>query len=111
GWTKPIIVGRHAFGDQYRATDFRVPGAGKVTVTYTPADGSEPIEYEVVDMPEEGGVVMGMYNFTNPSRTSRAPRSTTACSTATRCTCPPRTPSSSPTTARSRTSSSRCSTG
>src|SRR5699024_6167053 len=64
GWTKPIIVGRHAFGDQYRATDFRVPGAGKVTVTYTPADGSEPIEHEVVDMPEEGGVVMGMYNFT-----------------------------------------------
>ncbi len=64
GWTKPIIVGRHAFGDQYRATDFVAPGAGKVTITYTPADGSEPIEHEVVTLPEEGGVVMGMYNFT-----------------------------------------------
>ena len=63
GWTKPIIVGRHAFGDQYRATDFRAPGAGEVTITFTPADGSEPIEHEVVDLPEEGGVVMGMYNF------------------------------------------------
>ena len=63
GWTKPIIVGRHAFGDQDRATDFKAPGAGKVTITFTPADGSEPIEHEVVDLPEEGGVVMGMYNF------------------------------------------------
>ncbi|MBS7547378.1 NADP-dependent isocitrate dehydrogenase [Dietzia massiliensis] len=63
GWTKPIIVGRHAFGDQYRATDFEAPGAGRVTITFTPADGSEPIEHEVVDLPEEGGVVMGMYNF------------------------------------------------
>ena len=63
GWTKPIIVGRHAFGDQYRATDFKAPGAGRVTITFTPADGSEPIEHEVVDLPEEGGVVMGMYNF------------------------------------------------
>ena len=63
GWTKPVIVGRHAFGDQYRATDFKVPGAGTVTITYTPEDGSEPIEHEVVQMPEEGGVVMGMYNF------------------------------------------------
>lgn len=64
GWTKPIIVGRHAFGDQYRATDFVAPGAGTVTLTYTPADGSEPIEHEMVTLPEEGGVVMGMYNFT-----------------------------------------------
>ncbi|AWH94851.1 NADP-dependent isocitrate dehydrogenase [Dietzia psychralcaliphila] len=64
GWTKPIIVGRHAFGDQYRATDFKAPGAGKVTITFTPADGSEPIEHEIVEMPEDGGVVMGMYNFT-----------------------------------------------
>ncbi|PYE14644.1 isocitrate dehydrogenase (NADP) [Williamsia limnetica] len=63
GWTKPVIVGRHAFGDQYRATDFKVPSAGKVTITYTPDDGSEPIEHEIVQMPEEGGVVMGMYNF------------------------------------------------
>lgn len=63
GWTKPIIVGRHAFGDQYRATDFKAPGAGTVTVTYTPDDGSEPIVHEIVKLPEDGGVVMGMYNF------------------------------------------------
>ena len=63
GWTKPIIVGRHAFGDQYRATDFKVPGSGTVTLTFTPDDGSEPIEHEVVKMPEDGGVLMGMYNF------------------------------------------------
>jgi isocitrate dehydrogenase len=63
GWTKPIIIGRHAHGDQYKATDFKVPGAGAVTLTYTPADGSEPVEMEVVTMPAEGGVVMGMYNF------------------------------------------------
>lgn len=64
GWTKPIVVGRHAFGDQYRATDFKVPGAGTVTITFTPEDGSEPIEHQVVKLPEGGGVVMGMYNFT-----------------------------------------------
>jgi isocitrate dehydrogenase len=65
GWTKPIIIGRHAFGDQYRATNFRVPGAGKVTISWHPSDPSagEPIEMEVVDMPADGGVVMGMYNF------------------------------------------------
>lgn len=63
GWTKPIVVGRHAFGDQYRATDFKIPGAGTVTLTFTPDDGSAPIEHEVVRMPEGGGVTMGMYNF------------------------------------------------
>jgi isocitrate dehydrogenase len=63
GWTKPIIVGRHAHGDQYKAQNFKVPGAGKVTITFTPADGGEPIEHLVVDMPAEGGVAMGMYNF------------------------------------------------
>ena len=68
GWTKPIVVGRHAFGDQYRATDFKVPGAGTVTLTYTPEDGSEPIEMEVVRMPEGGGVAMGMYNFNESIR-------------------------------------------
>src|SRR5688572_28801998 len=47
GWTKPIIIGRHAFGDQYRATDFRVPGAGKLTMVFTPADGGQPISYDV----------------------------------------------------------------
>jgi isocitrate dehydrogenase len=63
GWTKPIIIGRHAFGDQYRATDVKIPGAGTITLTYTPADGSAPMELEVVKMPDDGGVVMGMYNF------------------------------------------------
>ena len=61
GWTKPIIIGRHAFGDQYRATDFKAPSAGTVTITFTPDDGSEPIQHEVVRLPEDGGVVMGMY--------------------------------------------------
>lgn len=63
GWTKPIIIGRHAFGDQYRATDFKAFQAGTVTLTFTPEDGSEPIVHEVVKMPEDGGVIMGMYNF------------------------------------------------
>ncbi len=63
GWTKPIIIGRHAHGDQYKSTNFKVPGAGKVTISFTPTDGGEQIEHTVVDMPEDGGVVMGMYNF------------------------------------------------
>ena len=65
GWTKPIIIGRHAFGDQYKATNFKVPGAGKVTISWHPTDASahQPIELDVVDIPAEGGVVMGMYNF------------------------------------------------
>ncbi|MDQ3615514.1 MAG: NADP-dependent isocitrate dehydrogenase [Actinomycetota bacterium] len=63
GWTKPIIIGRHAHGDQYKSTNFKVPGAGKVTISFTPTDGGEPIEHTVVDMPADGGVVMGMYNF------------------------------------------------
>ncbi|MQA83314.1 MAG: NADP-dependent isocitrate dehydrogenase [Streptosporangiales bacterium] len=61
-WKKPIIVGRHAHGDQYRATDFVVPGPGKVTITYTPAGGGQPVEYEIAEFPG-GGVTMGMYNF------------------------------------------------
>jgi isocitrate dehydrogenase len=64
GWTKPIIIGRHAHGDQYRATDYKVPGAGTVTMTYTPANGDAPVEMEIVNMPNDGGVIMGMYNFT-----------------------------------------------
>jgi len=60
-WTKPIVIGRHAFGDQYKATDFLVPGAGKVTMTYTPEDGSKPMEFEVFNF-EGSGVAMGMYN-------------------------------------------------
>ncbi|MFJ7210279.1 NADP-dependent isocitrate dehydrogenase [Amycolatopsis sp. NPDC098790] len=62
-WTKPIIIGRHAHGDQYRATNFKVPGPGKLTVSYTPDDGSEPMEFQVAQFPEGGGVAMGMYNF------------------------------------------------
>ena len=66
-WTKPIIVGRHAFGDQYRATDFKVPGPGTLTMTFTPADGSEPMEFQVFDFPESG-VAMGMYNLDDSIR-------------------------------------------
>jgi isocitrate dehydrogenase len=62
-WTKPIIIGRHAHGDQYRASDFTVPGPGTVTISYTPDDGSEPLEIEVARFPEGGGVALGMYNF------------------------------------------------
>jgi isocitrate dehydrogenase len=63
GWNRPIIIGRHAHGDQYNATDFRVPGAGTVTMTFQPADGSSPQVFDVVTMPEGGGVAMGMYNI------------------------------------------------
>ena len=62
GWTKPIVIGRHAFGDQYRATDMVVPGAGKLMLSFTPADGSEPIELDVYDFPG-GGIAMAMYNL------------------------------------------------
>ena len=61
-WSKPIVIGRHAFGDQYRATDFKVPGAGKLTVTFTPSDGSKPMEFNVFDFPGSG-VAMTMYNL------------------------------------------------
>jgi isocitrate dehydrogenase len=62
GWTKPIVIGRHAFGDQYRATDMVVPGEGKLTLTFTPTDGSEPIELDVFDF-TGGGIAMAMYNL------------------------------------------------
>ncbi|MFI5935614.1 NADP-dependent isocitrate dehydrogenase [Actinoplanes sp. NPDC051494] len=62
GWTKPIIIGRHAHGDQYKATDFVAPGAGKLTMTFTPTDGSAPMEFLISDFPA-GGVAMGMYNY------------------------------------------------
>ncbi len=62
GWTQPIVIGRHAFGDQYRATDFKVPGAGTLTMTFQPADGGEPTTYDIFDFPE-AGVAMGMYNL------------------------------------------------
>ncbi len=62
GWTKPIVVGRHAFGDQYRATDLKIPGEGTLTLTFTPKDGSEPIELNVFDFPGSG-VALAMYNL------------------------------------------------
>src|SRR6201991_4106395 len=62
-WTKPIIIGRHAHGDQYKATDFVVPGPGTVTLTYQPADGGAPMEIEVAQYPEGGGVALSMYNY------------------------------------------------
>jgi isocitrate dehydrogenase len=68
GWTKPIIIGRHAHGDQYKATDFKVPGKGRVTITWTPADGGEPQTMTVADYPENGGVAMGMYNYMDSIR-------------------------------------------
>jgi isocitrate dehydrogenase len=62
GWTKPIVIGRHAFGDQYRATDLVVPGEGTLTLTYTPKGGSEPVQLDVYDFPG-GGIAMAMYNL------------------------------------------------
>jgi isocitrate dehydrogenase len=67
GWTKPIVIGRHAHGDQYKATDFVAPGAGTLTLTFTPDDGSAPMEFRVADFPG-GGVAMGMYNFDDSIR-------------------------------------------
>src|ERR687897_753341 len=67
GWTKPIVIGRHAHGDQYKATDFVVPGPGTLTITYTPADGGEPLQFDVAEYPA-GGIAMGMYNFDDSIR-------------------------------------------
>src|SRR5256714_3160778 len=66
-WTKPIIIGRHAHGAQYRATDFVAPGPGTVTITFAPADGGAPIEFEIAKF-SGGGVAMGMYNFDDSIR-------------------------------------------
>ena len=67
GWKQPIVIGRHAYGDQYRATDFVAPGPGRLTMTFTPAGGGEPIEREIMDFPG-GGVAMGMYNLDDSIR-------------------------------------------
>jgi isocitrate dehydrogenase len=67
GWTKPIVIGRHAHGDQYKATDYVVPGPGRVTLTYVPDGGGEPVELEVAKF-TGGGVTMGMYNFDDSIR-------------------------------------------
>jgi isocitrate dehydrogenase len=62
GWTAPIVIGRHAFGDQYRATDLVVPGPGKLTLTFTPTGGGKPMQFDVFDFPG-GGVALSMYNL------------------------------------------------
>jgi isocitrate dehydrogenase len=61
-WTAPIVMGRHAFGDQYRAQDFVVPGPGELKITFTPKDGTAPIERTVFDFADGGGVALAMYN-------------------------------------------------
>ncbi|CAB4909809.1 unannotated protein [freshwater metagenome] len=66
-WTKPIVIGRHAFGDQYKATDFKVPGPGKLTLSFAPDDGSAPMEFTVFDF-QSSGVAMGMYNLDDSIR-------------------------------------------
>ena len=68
GWTKPIIIGRHAHGDQYKATNFKVPGAGTLTLTFTPAGGGSPEVHEVATYGDDGGVAMGMFNFNDSIR-------------------------------------------
>jgi isocitrate dehydrogenase len=67
GWTKPIVIGRHAYGDQYRATDTLIPGEGKLTLTFAPQDGSEPIELNVFDFPGSG-IALAMYNLDDSIR-------------------------------------------
>lgn len=68
GWTKPIVIGRHAHADQYKATDFKVKGPGTLTMTYTPADGGAPLQFEVAKYGADGGVAMGMYNYNDSIR-------------------------------------------
>ncbi len=67
GWTQPIVIGRHAFGDQYRATDMLIPGKGKLTLTFTPEDGSAATTHEIYDFPS-AGIAMGMYNLDDSIR-------------------------------------------
>ncbi len=67
GWTKPIVIGRHAFGDQYRATDFVVPGAGRLTMRFTPADGGPARDFDIFDFPSSG-IALGMYNLDDSIR-------------------------------------------
>ncbi len=108
GWTKPIVIGRHAFGDQYRSTNFVVPGEGTLTMTFTPKDGSAPMEFDVFDFPG-GGVAMGMYNLDDSIRDfARASMRYGLATATTRCTCRRRTRSSRLTTVGSRISSPRC---
>jgi isocitrate dehydrogenase len=103
GWTQPIVVGRHAFGDQYRATDFKVPGPGKLTITYTPV-GGEPVIREVYDFKGKG-VALAMYNTDESIRGFARACLNYGMAVATRSICRPRTRSSRPMTVASRTSS------
>jgi len=66
-WTKPIVIGRHAYADQYRATDFRVPGAGKLTISFQPKDGSAPVTHEVFEF-KSSGIALAMYNVDDSIR-------------------------------------------
>jgi isocitrate dehydrogenase len=91
GWTQPIIVGRHAFGDQYRATDFKFPGKGKLTIKFVGEDGTE-IEHEVFDAPSSG-VAMAMYNLDDSIRDFRPRLAELRAAARVPCTCRPRTPS------------------
>src|SRR6516164_7488900 len=108
GWTKPIIIGRHAYGDQYRATDFKVPGKGKLSLLFVGDDGAK-IEGGVFRSPAAASPWRCTISTTR-SATSRARRSTTASIAATRSISRPRTPSSRSMTAASRTSSRRSTT-
>ncbi len=67
GWTQPMIIGRHAFGDQYRATDFRIPGKGRLTMKWEAEDGGDSLEYEIFNFPASG-IAMGMYNLDDSIR-------------------------------------------
>ena len=110
-WSDPIVIGRHAFGDQYRATDFKVPGKGKLTLKrWEPEGGGEAIEREVFKLPS-AGIALSMYNLDNSIR-GFARASHELCAGAQMATLylSTRTPSSKSMTAASRTSSKRCST-
>ena len=109
GWTQPIVVGRHAFGDQYRATDFRFPGKGKLTIKFVGEDGTGH-RARGVRRPRRRRRHGDVQPRRIRSATSPTPASTTACSATIRSICRPRTPFSRPMTAASRTSSRRCST-
>ncbi len=109
GWTQPIVVGRHAYGDQYRATDFKVPGKGRLTIKFEGEDGTV-IEKEVFKFPGARRRHEHVQSRRLRSATSPAPRSTTASCASIRSTSRPRTRSSRPMTAASRTSSRRSTT-
>ena len=92
GWTQPIVIGRHAFGDQYRATDAVIKGKGKLTLTFQPADGSPATSWNVYDF-EGDGVALSMYNTDESIEASRARASTWRCRRNGPCTSAARIPS------------------